>query len=278
MAQDLPLASITNDPETGQISSPWRSALSSYFNVLGGTSGQLFFTDNNLNTQSGSISIGDAESTIFINGYKWKIDLLPNKLLAINTDKEFELVTPSDVLEVFQTGAIQPIYGTVAKTGWIIMDDGTIGNAASGATTYAADDAEDLFTLIWDNIADTYCPVSSGRGASAAADFAANKTIALPRTSGRAIGAAGAGSGLTSRAVGEYLGEEEHSLVAGEIPDHLHNSTMQYYDTASSGPQQYFQRFSNGNSMGEYATNINGQGFPHENMQEFRVVNFQIKL
>jgi len=50
--------------------------------------------------------------------------------------------------------------------------------------------------------------VSTGRGVTAAADFAAGKTIKLSAMLGRALVVAGAGSGLTSRALGDKTGTE----------------------------------------------------------------------
>jgi hypothetical protein len=95
----------------------------------------------------------------------------------------------------FSTGDAKLTYKTVADNGWVLMDDKTIGDASSSATGRANADTEALFTLLWTNIIDQWAPVSSGRGGSAAADFAAHKTIALPKTLGRAL--AGYGIGTT---------------------------------------------------------------------------------
>jgi hypothetical protein len=92
--------------------------------------------------------------------------------------------------------------------GWVKVDDGTIGNAASGGTTRANADTADLFAHLWNTFSDAICPVSTGRGATAAADFAAGKTIKLSAMLGRALVVAGAGSGLTSRALGDKTGTE----------------------------------------------------------------------
>jgi hypothetical protein len=78
------------------------------------------------------------------------------------------------------------------------MDDKTIGNASSSATGRANADTVDLFTLLWTNVTDTWAPVSTGRGGSAAADYAANKTIALPKTLGRALAGYGTGTVVES--------------------------------------------------------------------------------
>lgn len=100
---------------------------------------------------------------------------------------------------------------STALTGWVKVDDGTIGNAASGATTRANADTVNLFTHLYTTFGNSICPVSGGRGANAAADFAANKTITLSAMLGRALVVAGAGSGLTSRALGDKVGAETHT-------------------------------------------------------------------
>jgi microcystin-dependent protein len=121
----------------------------------------------------------------------------------------------------FTTGDVKLTLKTVADPGWVLMNDGTLGNAASGATTRAAADTEALFTLLWNNTTNVDCPVSGGRGASAAADFAANKTIALPRALGRALAVYGSGAGLTSRSLAQALGSENASVVS-----HTHTATV----------------------------------------------------
>ena len=84
-----------------------------------------------------------------------------------------------DLGHVSVIGDIKPNNGT-SMPGWLQMGSGSIGNASSSGTARANADTEELFTHLWDNYPDATCAVSGGRGASAAADFAANKNIALP--------------------------------------------------------------------------------------------------
>jgi hypothetical protein len=44
--------------------------------------------------------------------------------------------------------------------------------------------------------------------------------------SGRVIGAAGSGTGLTARAVGATVGEENHTLTINELPSHTHTTEL----------------------------------------------------
>lgn len=121
------------------------------------------------------------------------------------------------------TGDIKLTIKTVADTGWRLFDDGTIGDASSGAT-YANVAALALFTLMYDNFSDANCAITTNAGGATtraaqtnpATAWAAHCRIALPKTLGRALGIAGAGSGLTSRVLGVVAGSETHTLTAAE--------------------------------------------------------------
>ncbi len=128
-------------------------------------------------------------------------------------------------LGAFSTGDVKFTIKTTADAGWIMMDDGTIGDGSSAASSRANDDCEALFTLLWEGISDTYAPVTGGRGVSAAADWAAHKKISLTKVLGRALAAAGSGSGLSARTLGQTTGAETHTLSEAEIPAHDHTIT-----------------------------------------------------
>lgn len=104
-----------------------------------------------------------------------------------------------------------------ARAGWVIVNDGTIGNAGSGASARANADTIFLYTLLWTYNSANF-PVSTGRGASALADFNALKTIGIPKALGRVMGIAGAGSGLTSRGVGDIVGAETQPITNANLP------------------------------------------------------------
>jgi hypothetical protein len=87
--------------------------------------------------------------------------------------------TPVDPTTVLSTGDVkwQPIQGVLP--GWVRINGRTIGGPTSGASERANNDTQPLFAFMWSNFSDSVCPVVGGRGASAAADFAASKQITL---------------------------------------------------------------------------------------------------
>lgn len=178
----------------------------------------------------------------------------------------------------WSTGDVKLTMATVADPGWVLCNDGTIGDSGSGATARANPDCEALFTLLWDNVADTWAPVSGGRGASAAEDWAAGKTIGLTRMLGRALAIAGSGAGLTARALGEALGEETHLLTEAEMPAHSHTLILPRKYGSNEGSGTGFSKDNGTTSNGSGTTDAVGGGEAHNNMQPTAFLNAMVKL
>jgi hypothetical protein len=89
--------------------------------------------------------------------------------------------TSVDPDAIFNEGGILLDFGTGVKSGYVRANGRTIGSASSGATERANSDTEALYSKLWafDNIT-----VAAGKGADAAADFAANKPLTLPNAQG----------------------------------------------------------------------------------------------
>lgn len=142
-----------------------------------------------------------------------------------------------DDSELLQTGEVtwRPVGGVVS--GRVRCNGRTIGNAASGATERANADTSDLFTYLWNGLADGQAAVSGGRGASAAADYAANKTIALPDLRFATIkGVADMGNTAVtvnaavvavhgdSLTAGSSVGAQIHALTSAQNGAHTHGA------------------------------------------------------
>lgn len=201
------------------------------------------------------------------------------------------------------TGDLWLTLKTVAPAGWVLMRNGTIGNASSGADIRANADCFDLYVLIWNGISQTYAPVTtsaggaSTRGVDAATDWAANKRIALPWIPGRAIIGAGSGGSLTTRNLGEYFGTEAETLTAAQIPAHSHPNTLSdpghthghnlnSANSSTTTPGGGFSIPSTATGTISSATtgitinnaNNTGGGGSHNNMQPSVVLNVMVKL
>ncbi len=162
----------------------------------------------------------------------WSTDVIPNP----------EPTDPGagvDANAIFQTGDMIFVGKNSTRSGFVRCNGRTLGSAASGGTERANADAATLFAFLWDNYANGQCAVSTGRGATAAADFAANKTITLPDYRAAALtgfddmGNTAAslyasapvvtGSGILA---GSVLGANTHTLLTAQLPAHSHPLTL----------------------------------------------------
>ena len=128
------------------------------------------------------------------------------------------------------TGDAKLTFKLVADAGWVLANDGAIGDALSGGSTRANADTINLFTFFYNNFSDIIAPVLTSTGAlttraaqgTATTAFGSHCRMLLPRQLGRALIVAGAGGGLTNRVLGDFSGEEAHTLVTVELPSHSH--------------------------------------------------------
>ena len=120
-------------------------------------------------------------------------------------------------------GSRKTWYSSTPPQGWLIENGDTIGSAASGATK-AASKYRALYIHLYSAISDTYAAVSTGRGASANADFDANKTLTMPTMANKSeygIGtlAAGETSGATTVTSTGTIGTSgATTLTVSQIP------------------------------------------------------------
>jgi microcystin-dependent protein len=119
-------------------------------------------------------------------------------------------ITPTQIASVCQeivwdaldgvpalTGSVFPIITLVPPSGALLCD----------GTTYL----RTQYPLLYD-VLDTHFKIDADH-------------FFVPDLRGRTLVGAGAGSGLTPRAVNDQFGEESHTLVTSEIPSHLHSES-----------------------------------------------------
>lgn len=146
---------------------------------------------------------------------------------------------PVDPNSLFGTGEVmwKPVSGS--KTGWVRCNGRTIGAATSGAGERANADCEQLFLYLWQTYNNTICPVTGGRGLSAAADWAANKPIGLLNMRGLApFGLDGMGNSRANRIADTDVtsgdgdteastgGSATQALTESQLPAHNHGGSV----------------------------------------------------
>jgi len=209
------------------------------------------------------------------------------------------------VVHGFTTGDGKETWLSTLQAGWIWADGKTIGNASSNATNRANADTQALFYALWNDAAYNYtgttatgaalqvrdsAGVAVAKGASAAADFAANRTIAVIDKRGRVsagkdnMGGTAAGrlsgqpGGVNGTGLGNSGGAESHTLVINEMPKHNHapSDTGNFLTLGPSNPFNYGGGTRNFNVVA--TTTDAGNDAPHNNVQPTIVCNYMIKL
>lgn len=178
-----------------------------------------------------------------------------------------------DPTTVAATGDIKSAYGTGSISGWVRLNGRTIGSSTSGATERANADCQALFVYLWG--ADASLTVSGGRGVSAAADWAANKTITLPDARGRVLaslddmGASAAGRltssyfGASGTTLGASGGGESFTLQTTNLPPYtpagsIANGAISLSSVGGGSSTQFYARYTTTGLIG-----IQGAGFFH---------------
>lgn len=130
---------------------------------------------------------------------------------------------------IFQTGYLMQYLGSGVHSGFARLNGRTIGSSGSSATERANADTQSLYEYLYGEFNDTICPVIGGRGASATADFNANKALTLIDARGRTLfGADGMGASVAGRlttatfatpdTIGTIGGAEKYTLAQAQLP------------------------------------------------------------
>jgi microcystin-dependent protein len=216
-----------------------------YFFVAGTTTPKTTYTDpvySSERTHPVTVDGFGNFPTIYVGEGDYDIRLVDSAGAVIGQYEQLPGATPTtepeDPTEVpesrlAQTAELRWFYGSGARDGWVRANGRTIGSGTSGASERANADTETLFKHLW--AADPNLSVSPSRGASANADWAANKAIALPDVRGRSLvglddmGSTAAGrlangyfAAGTATTLGASGGRATETLTSDQMPSHTH--------------------------------------------------------
>lgn len=220
-----------------------------------------------------------------------------NQLVALDASARLPAVDASQLTNlpaVHSTGDVKLTLETSQPAGWLFFDGKTLGTVASGAT-YAGTSYQALFTFLWDRIAAAWCPLydsgggSVARGASAAADWAANRRLALPDARGcgllmlDSMGGTAAGrvtsastGGSNANAMAARGGAETHTLTTAQLPVTSISATARN-PSDHSGGYNNVEATSSG-TTGTVNVGSFGSGQPHNNMGSWFGINILVKV
>ena len=210
-----------------------------------------------------------------------------------------------DPTTIFSTGDFKWRPTSETLTGWVKANGLTIGSATSGATQRANADTQALYTYLWNTFPNSVAPVAGGRGASASADFLANKTIGVVDMRGMSpfglddMGSTAAGRILQSSVTSgtptspaSSGGEGVHTLTLAEAPagqltindpGHAHQVGF-VLDATAPGSSETVRPYGAG---GSYSTSVaqagvsltdHAGGGAHNNMPPFLLGTWFLRL
>lgn len=160
----------------------------------------------------------------------------------------------------YQTGSIAWTWTTTVPSGWVISQQNTTIGSASSSATLASPTTQLLYVLTWNNCSNTLCPVTGGRGANAAADFAANKPIQVLNLAGSMQVGNDAGQGvLAGVPIISGGGADTNTSLIGGVLSSLLTTNLPAYTPAGTNSTITINAFSPGSgTFGAIAVNTTG--------------------
>lgn len=185
-----------------------------------------------------SFYLADGQIKIRLTDSAGVVQVAADNLLVVGASAGTGTPPTVDATAIFQTGDVMWLDVEGARTGWVRDNGRSIGSATSGATERANADTQALYEFMWQTYSNTICPVATGRGASAAADFAANKALTLPNKQGIVPGGLdGMGASASSvwsdvtvesgsaTTAGSVVGLKRNTLLTANLPAYTPSGT-----------------------------------------------------
>ncbi len=146
-------------------------------------------------------------------------------------------------------GTVAAFAGTSMPAGWLPCDGSTVSPA--------------LYPALFAAIGTQYGGDGTG-------------TFVLPDLRGRTLLGVGQGGGLTTRALGDTGGEEQHTLTVAQMPAHTHREQGTNRLDVATGGGIHVQDVDNA-TFATITTAATGGGQPHNVMPPFFALSYIIK-
>jgi len=240
-------------------------------------------------------ALGNGSSnTMAVNGISASATPQPNQLLALGSGAQFD---SNAIADNFEVGDTKWRMCPTASGKWLLMNGGTIGNAGSGASLRANADTYNLFEFLYNNVSDTYAPVSGGRTGNVLNDFNSLKTIVIPPMDSM-VQVGFSGGEAEFNVLGKNAGAKTHQLSVGELASHGHTvsggnhsshtaSVFGNHGSGGSGGAGFLlgdngvnvwqSAVIGGDGAHSHSADANGSNTPHNNLQPYRVGYFFIR-
>jgi hypothetical protein len=146
-----------------------------------------------------------------------------------------------DATAIASTGDIKFRMTSEVLLNWVKLNGQKIGNSGAAGADLTGAQYQNLYNYLWVNCINTHCPVATGRGATAVADWNAGKNLQLPDWRGTGpIGLDDMGNvranrvpdsnvtsaGDTAIVPGATGGQANHTMTVNELVAHRHGGTI----------------------------------------------------
>lgn len=236
--------------------------------------------DNDFIWDENKTNMVEPTQTLFDDGYPE--DAVPT---SGNINYLFHFMSANRI----PVGTRLPYMGGTAPDGYLLCLGETIALSDTTASYYGTE-YQDLFIYLWTN--DTAAVVTPSKGASAIADWTADKKITIPNNQGHVLAGKSTVTGSTfNAAIGSSVGAETVVLTEAQLPivtptitdpghTHPYETWREVGDTRAFGNTDVaiaLDTLTTTAATTGITVNPFGSNAPHPNVQTSAITNFIIK-